>query len=1005
MSSSTVGRPYVALALLLGLGAASVELMVVSSSGGSQWRLLTDLSQIRIGDGRLFRSYNSPLDPDQSRKALIDASLELLKKPDSAFRLRMQSLLDMNAGNLRAAGDSLRQLVETDLFDAEALNDLGVVYMALGKEGAANYFRAAQLFERSRRLTPHASAPNFNVAVVYRKLQLDELADQRQREYSGLETLGGVMNHVESESKLLESIHDALVNKDPNLASELVKANLPSCRYVALQTVLNPGDDATLDDASKFILEYFKDARKDQTIAAILAPLNDPNHQRVVSARKLVSRGIESYRHTQFEEASHLYDMAEAALIGVNSRFDDLWIKLNRADTDIRLGQTTNAQQLLASVIAESRARQYTWLLGMALTARSADPTITSDNERQLQTLQEAVDLLVSIDAHREAARALNYLAVAYLLAGDFETSMNIAYRTLSFTPKSDHLRRAQLFLMLGTEVHRLGLPEYASPLAEKALLEANSASNPTLVSFVTSNLALFHALSGNASLANGYFQAAKKSNSEIKTLRERELSDLDLNLLCARIRTAGGNLSEVENCLRQNMHILRRLPGRLPYYLVQTLLQLGETHALQRQFDQARQDFQDAADVLENDDVYLAAGGLRMAFENERRSLYERAIAFEYDHGGKDKAWEYTQRYRSKLFLEFLGRLNPGVEAIRGVAIDRSKVQQLIPPNVQVVEYVVLQDRLLIWLVSNKSFVTTTVPVTRAELERRVADFLKRTQDKGTNKFQQQAQDLHRLLIEPIESQLDLNSTLAIVPDQALHRLNFPSLYSQSKKSYLVERHTLLESPSLTSLLSGEASTPSRDNAVGFGAQTDDTNATAELTSLQKYYSGIKSFNGPAALKTAFLSSLSSTGVLHYAGHSQDASDPLRSAILLDGNREGPNSVTAVDITKVRMPPNSVVILASCDSSVGNSRDGVGMRGLTSAFLISGAGSVVGSLWLVEAKSTSQLVLAFHKGFAQDKLSVAEALRKAQLGFIAEGKHPYYWSGFVVTGNVSALR
>jgi CHAT domain-containing protein len=104
-------------------------------------------------------------------------------------------------------------------------------------------------------------------------------------------------------------------------------------------------------------------------------------------------------------------------------------------------------------------------------------------------------------------------------------------------------------------------------------------------------------------------------------------------------------------------------------------------------------------------------------------------------------------------------------------------------------------------------------------------------------------------------------------------------------------------------------------------------------------------------------------------------------------------------------MRQNSVVILASCDSSVGNSRDGIGMRGLTSAFLISGAGSVVGSLWLVESQSTSQLVIDFHRNFAEDKMPVAASLRNAQLALIKEGKHPYEWSGFVVTGNLSALR
>ena len=121
------------------------------------------------------------------------------------------------------------------------------------------------------------------------------------------------------------------------------------------------------------------------------------------------------------------------------------------------------------------------------------------------------------------------------------------------------------------------------------------------------------------------------------------------------------------------------------------------------------------------------------------------------------------------------------------------------------------------------------------------------------------------------------------------------------------------------------------------------------------------------------------------------------------DGFRSGPNSVTAVDISQQRLTNNAVVILSSCDSSVGNSRDGVGVRGLTSAFLIGGAGSVVGSLWPVEASSTAALMIRFHRAFAKSRLPVAEALRQAQLTFLKafpERSHPYYWSGFVVVGN-----
>jgi CHAT domain-containing protein len=83
-------------------------------------------------------------------------------------------------------------------------------------------------------------------------------------------------------------------------------------------------------------------------------------------------------------------------------------------------------------------------------------------------------------------------------------------------------------------------------------------------------------------------------------------------------------------------------------------------------------------------------------------------------------------------------------------------------------------------------------------------------------------------------------------------------------------------------------------------------------------------------------------------------------------------------------------------------------MRGLTSAFLIGGAGSVVGSLWPVETSSTTELMIRFHRAFATAEMPVAQALRLAQLSFLKtfpQRSHPYYWSAFVVTGNFSAIR
>jgi CHAT domain-containing protein len=52
--------------------------------------------------------------------------------------------------------------------------------------------------------------------------------------------------------------------------------------------------------------------------------------------------------------------------------------------------------------------------------------------------------------------------------------------------------------------------------------------------------------------------------------------------------------------------------------------------------------------------------------------------------------------------------------------------------------------------------------------------------------------------------------------------------------------------------------------------------------------------------------------------------------------------------------------------------------------------------------------MIRFHRAFATSKMPVAKALRDAQLAFIKafpERSHPYFWSGFVVTGDATALR
>jgi len=73
-------------------------------------------------------------------------------------------------------------------------------------------------------------------------------------------------------------------------------------------------------------------------------------------------------------------------------------------------------------------------------------------------------------------------------------------------------------------------------------------------------------------------------------------------------------------------------------------------------------------------------------------------------------------------------------------------------------------------------------------------------------------------------------------------------------------------------------------------------------------------------------------------------------------------------------------------------------------ATLAAGANSTLASLWRVEAKSTSELMIAFHRHLLEGDAK-AVALRKAEFEIMRkpEYHHPYYWASFTLTGNGSS--
>jgi CHAT domain-containing protein/TolA-binding protein len=118
-------------------------------------------------------------------------------------------------------------------------------------------------------------------------------------------------------------------------------------------------------------------------------------------------------------------------------------------------------------------------------------------------------------------------------------------------------------------------------------------------------------------------------------------------------------------------------------------------------------------------------------------------------------------------------------------------------------------------------------------------------------------------------------------------------------------------------------------------------------------------------ATKSAVITALQqSHAVMHFTGHGYyEFADPLASALFLS---EG-DTLQVKDIIHLNLHPYHLIYLSACETAVtGNPTITSEYVGLTSAFLRSGVGSVLSTLWQVQSDASTLFALYFYQQLQQ---------------------------------------
>ncbi len=374
--------------------------------------------------------------------------------------------------------------------------------------------------------------------------------------------------------------------------------------------------------------------------------------------------------------------------------------------------------------------------------------------------------------------------------------------------------------------------------------------------------------------------------------------------------------------------------------------------------------------------------------------------------------------------------------------------IQQQLDPNVALIYHALVENNLLIVVVTKQSVRAHYQAVDSAPLFEEIRAFQSEIQENReaiTAELIEQGARLYQTLVAPVADILSGYERVLLCPEGELNQLPWAALVVETpagKPVYWMERVAIHLTPSMgvyryarhprplepashgvlvaaVSKYETEPALSAQQTPDAVPAAPEQLPAPTQVAQQGTRGAGLN--NLPAAEKEALSierlipntivlredevqpervrEQARVRRILHFACHAEAKDEnPLESVLKFDAR--GERWLTAAQIMAHWRLQADLVMLSACETARGKVYRYEGVYGLARAFLHAGAKSVGATLWQVEDESTAQLVEEFYKGYIVRKLPKDRALQQAQRRMLQQGYAPYYWSGFVLIGD-----
>jgi CHAT domain-containing protein len=910
-------------------------------------------------------------------------------------------------GEWGRAVESMDEAVEAEPRNVTFLNDAAAAYLARAAslDQPEDYVRALDAAARAIRIDPKRPEPHFNRALALRALHLTSEAQEALTSYSSIDRTGP---WTTESARRLNEIRDQMrrtstSSLDNQRLRERIEDEVLSKWGKAFEQGDEPGASRLLAEAESLtrqLVEAGGDAMARDEVALIRRVKERPDRsalRNLAAGHRLFGEARADYVQDRQVDAADVMERAAIHFRAAGSPYWQ-WSPVFRAISLRNKGDNAGALKLLRATL-HTIPREYFYLRGRLA---------------WIQALLRSNSLVTSRDLFSDAITAFstaresdNLIATRTILAevewflGDRANAWKTLQGVFAEIERRGVSSRTVHFELAATMALDDGVVEAALEFQDA---EIRTGARPTVLAATHVRRARALARLGERSAALEDLAEASNALAGISDpiLRERYTVDADV---------VRAELYGETDCRRAMTHVDAALPyltrtGRI--WLGRVLEVKARCREMAGDIDGARRDLLEAVEVFEGRRAALPSAERALAFELER-ATFKDLLALEVLRRGDEAAGlRVAERARR-------GNVSEAWTEAPGDPADH----RALGPDVAVIYYESLADRVLIWVLTRERRVLMSQPIGEAALRRDV-ERIGRTIQQGadlTALRHVSASFVDALVARPLEiaseSGAHPKARIVFVPDGPLFGLPFGALPDAQQRP-LLETHAVSIAPSLTTLFAASTRlasfVPTSVLAVGDGHDAAMSGlprlprADDEAAEVARMYPRGIVLAGVDATKRRFFDQ--QARVIHFAGHSVlNERYAMFSRLLFapEPGRDESGWLLASEITPVRFRGTDVVVLATCEGAAGRTVEGEGAISLTRAFFAAGIPAVVGSLWQVD-DDVQTFARTFHRTLIE-KGDVAQAVAMGQRALLAERgrRSPVrVWGGFIMMGGLA---